>query len=318
MGRVRRRTALTLPLLGGLAGCLGPSWDELPGTRLVIATGNPGGVFHIYGEALADVLTTRLDGVTATTRPTDASVQNVHLVHDRECDLGLSLGDTAADAVRGRGTFDQPLDVVALARTYDSFVHLVVRADSGLTSVGDLRGRRVGLGSRDSGTRVTASRVLRQSGVSAADFQVASDSLQASAAALRAGTLDAFFFVSGLPNEVIARLATEVRIRLIDLSRLVGPLTTAFGPEYDAGPVPASMYGLTGAVDTVSVKNYLVVHRQMPEELAYAVTRVVFEDQADVARTAPGVRQPNLGAAVFTSPLDLHPGAVRYYRERRP
>ena len=76
-------------------------------------------------------------------------------------------------------------------------------------------------------------------------------------------------------------------------------------------------YDLANAVDTVSVKNYVVVHPDMDEDLAYAVTRVMFEEQAAVDRVAPGVRQPNLGAAIFSSPLPLHPGAVRYYRERR-
>jgi TRAP-type uncharacterized transport system substrate-binding protein len=55
----------------------------------------------------------------------------------------------------------------------------------------------------------------------------------------------------------------------------------------------------------------------MPADLGYAVTRVMFEAQAAIDRLAPGVRQPALGAAVFTSPLDLHPGALRYYREQR-
>ncbi len=318
MGPISRRTALSLPLLGALAGCLGPAWDELPVTHLTLATGNPGGVFHRYGQALAGVLQRRLHGLTVTTRRTDASVQNLRLVSDGECDLGLSLGDAAADAIRGRGAFATPLDVVALTRIYDSFVHLVVRADSRVTDVEDLRGRRVGIGSQDSGTRVVATRVLREAGVPLSGIRAGSQPLEESTEALRDGALDAFFFVSGIPNQAIARLATQTRIRLLDLSALVGPLTRRFGPEYAAGPLPASMYGLEGSVDTVSVKNHLVARPDLPDDVAYAVTRVLFEARDAVDRRAPGVRQPNLGAAVFTSPLELHPGAVRYYRERHP
>lgn len=319
--RVSRRTVLTaalgVPGAATLTGCLGPSWEELPATELVIATGNPGGVFDRYGEALAAVLDRRLGGVTTRTRTTNASVENLRQVADHSSDLGFSLGDAASDAVRGTGEFDAPVAVGALARTYDSFVHLVVRAATPFTEVADLRGRRVGLGAHGSGTRVIAQRILAQAGIAVSGVEATADTLQESADALLAGALDAFFFVSGLPNTAVKELSAETDIRLVDLGGLVGRMTSSYGPEYTAGPVPASTYSLSNAVDTVSVKNYVVVHPDMDEAVAYAVTRVMFEAQAAVDRIAPGVRQPNLGAAIFTSPLDLHPGAVRYYRERR-
>lgn len=321
LARVSRRTvlaaALGAPAAATLTGCLGPSWQELPATRLTIATGNPGGVFDRYGEALADVLERRLEGVRTRTRTTNASVENLQQVADRTSDLGFSLGDAASDAVRGTGEFDAPVEVAALARTYDSFVHLVVRAASPFTEVSDLRGRRVGLGARGSGTRVIAQRTLTEAGVTVSGVESTADTLQESADGLREGDLDAFFFVSGLPNTAVKELSEEIDIRLVDLGGLVGSMTSSYGTEYTAGPVPASTYDLADAVDTVSVKNYVVVHPGMDEELAYAVTRVMFEEQAAVDRVAPGVRQPNLGAAIFSSPLPLHPGAVRYYRERR-
>jgi hypothetical protein len=70
-------------------------------------------------------------------------------------------------------------------------------------------------------------------------------------------------------------------------------------------------------VDTVSVKNYVVADPRMSEDLAYAVTRLMFEAQDPIDAAAPGVRQPTLGAAIFTSPVELHPGSVRYFRERQ-
>jgi TRAP transporter TAXI family solute receptor len=204
-----------------------------------------------------------------------------------------------------------------LARTYDSFVHLVVRADSPITSVADLRGRAVGLGAHGSGTRVIAQRVLATAGLSSDDVAGTADPLEASSSALRRGRLDAFFFVSGLPNSAVAELTQRSPVRLLDLGGLVADMTTEHGTEYTPGPVPASTYELADAVDTISVKNYVVVRPDLPDDLAYAVTRVMFEEQPAIDRRAPGIRQPNLGAAIFTSPLPLHPGAERYFRERR-
>lgn len=315
--RVSRRTALTaaglLPLSAALAGCREP-WPTLPATTLTIATGNIGGVFSRYGEALSTILNRRLQGLTARTRETNASVENLELVARGTCDIGLSLGDTASDAVRGTGPFRIPADIVALARTYDSFVQLVVRADSPATELADLRGRRVCLGAPGSGTQVVARRILEQAGLPLSALRVSATSLQASADALRRGELDAFFFVSGIPNEAILELSRSVQIRLLPLDTLVGAMVDAYGPEYVGGPVPASTYSLRTAVDTVSVKNYVVADRTLPEDVAHAVTRVMFEAQDEIDRVAPGVRQPTLGAAIFTSPVELHPGALRYYR----
>ena len=318
-GLSRRATlALPLALALGTSGCLGPGWDALPATDLALATGNPGGVFQRYGDALATVLSTRLTGVTATTRSTDASVENVRRVAAGQADLGFSLADTAADAVRGTGPFDRPQGLTALARTYDSFVQLVVRAESGITELGDLAGRRVGLGAPGSGTRVIATRLLRQAGLRLDDVEVASESLEQSADALRDDRIAAFFFVSGVPNSAVATLGRTIDIRLVALDRWVSGMVATHGPEYGPGPIPASAYRMPGGVATLSVKNYVLADPGMPDDVAYAVTRVMFEAQGPIDRLAPGVPQPSLAAAIFTSPVDLHPGALRYYRQTQP
>lgn len=318
--RVSRRAVLAAglaPAVGGLVGCSGDDWRDVPAATLTVASGNPGGVFARYGEALATVVERVLVGVTVETRLTDASVENLELVAEGTADIGLSLGDAASDAVRGTGEFTEPLDVVALTRTYDSFVHLVVRAGSPIRRVRDLRGHRVGMGAVGSGTRVVAERILRSAGIEEGLVEISERSLQDEADALAAGDLDAFFFVSGLPNDAVRALGRRTPIRLVPLQDLVEAMVRSHGPEYVSGPIPASTYDLTASTATVSIKNYLVVHAAMPEELAYAVTRVVFESQADIDALATDVRQPNLAAAIFTSPLELHPGAVRYFRERR-
>jgi hypothetical protein len=318
---VSRRTVLASALgltFGGTlgSGCSTRSWDEFDPTTFIVASGNPGGVFARYGEALSTVIDHRLNGVTAKAQLTDASVENLLAVSDGSCDLGFSLGDIAADAVRGTGEFAQPLDVAALARTYDSFVHLVVLDESEIHTAADLAGHRVGIGTAGSGTRVVATRILELSGVGLSDIVASADTLEASAAALLTGQLSAFFFVSGLPNQAVLDLSRKRRIRLIDLQDVLEPLVATYGPEYVAGPIPASTYDLDGAVDTVSLKNYVVVGSYMRDDLAYAVTRLMFEEQDEIERAAPGVRQPTLGAAIFTSPLELHPGSLRYFREQ--
>lgn len=88
--RRRALALLALPLLAGVAGCVGRGWTSFDRTTLRIATGNPGGVFVRYGRALTTVLEARLDGVDARARGTDASLENLRLVAEGECDVGFS------------------------------------------------------------------------------------------------------------------------------------------------------------------------------------------------------------------------------------
>lgn len=309
------RRALLVGSGAVLTGCAGPAWDERPVGRLTIATGNRGGVFHRYGEALATVVERRLRELSVRTRNTDASVVNLRQVAAGTSDVGFSLGNVAADAIRGEGEGDR-LELAALARTYDSFVHLVVRDGSPVRELADLQGRRVSIGGAGSGTRVVALRLLHAAGLGPEDIRPVTASLEPSIAALVAGEIDALFFVSGLPNMAIHRLSQRAPIRLVDLADVLSELTVEVGTEFTPGAVPASTYGVP-AVGTVSVKNYLVVRPELSADVVYAVTRVVFEEQPAIEELAPGVPQPNIAAAIFTSPLPLHVGAQRYYREGR-
>ena len=308
--------ALGIAPLLPLTGCFGDDWDSFEGRQLRLATGNPGGVFARYGDALGAVLASRI-GVVVDISQTDASVENLRLVGAGKADIGMTLGDTAADAVRGRNVYTAPLDVVALTRTYDSFVHLVVRAQSTIEAVTDLRGKRVGVGRHDSGTRLIATRILLEHNIGLDAVATSRHHLQDDAQALVDDKIDAFFFVSGLPNEAILALSEKIPIRLVSLESTAEAMIRSYASEYVAGPIPASTYGLTTATETVSVKNYVVADPAMSDDLAYAVTRVMFEEQDDIDERAEGVGQPNVAAGIFTSPLDLHPGALRYFREQR-
>ena len=323
MSELSRRRVLAvagLPVLAGLTGCVARGWDGFDDATVMVATGNPGGVFVRYGRALTAVLTQELRGVRARARTTNASLENLRLVSKGACDVGFSLGDSAALAIAPAGVSSSGArpaqELVALARMYDSFVHLVVRDESPYRRVADLAGARIGVGAAGSGTQVIASRVLDVHDVRTPGATLVETALETSADALRGGRLDAFFFVSGLPNQAIAALARSTPIRLLDLGGAVEPMVAAHGPQYVRAPIPPSAYGLPEAVGTLSVKNYLVANPALAEPLAYALTRVVFERQDEIERLEPGVAQPTLGAAIFTSPLDLHAGAVRYYRER--
>ncbi|WP_405996840.1 TAXI family TRAP transporter solute-binding subunit [Streptomyces sp. NBC_00829] len=302
-----------------LAGCGGSDAPPRPSGEVNVATGNPGGVYADYGAGYAKLIESRLPDTSARVLYTGGSVDNLRRVDSGLAQTGFTLADSAADAVAGRPPFPRKLPVVALAALYDNYVQLVVRANSPVRSTKALRGLRVSMGSEGSGTALIAERILKVAGLSP-DGDVTSLRLDVreSANALAAGRIDAFFWSGGLPTGAITELRRSTPIRLVDLGDVVGSLTRSYGELYTETTVPAVVYGAQSAVTTVSVPNFLVVRRDMPDSEAYWLTRLLFEGQSRLIRAHPEARRLDRRTAIATHPVELHPGAARWYRESHP
>jgi len=300
-----------------VAGC----GDDSNAQFLSIATGGTGGVYYPYGGGLAKVLNENLPGIRATAEVTSASVDNLKFIRAGKADVAFALADTVADAAAGRGAFEgAPVPALSLAVLYSNYTHVVTLAQKGLTSIADLRGRTISTGSPGSGTEVIAFRVLKAAGLDP-ETDVTRQGLGASesAGALKDGKIDAFFWSGGLPTAAIQDLAHSqgISIRLLPTADLVPALRAEHGDLYFPLEVPAGAYrGVVAPVGVVGVANVLVVNQSMPEQLAYDITRVLFEKQAELAAIHPEARNLSLESAVQGSPVALHPGAQRYYRER--
>jgi TRAP transporter TAXI family solute receptor len=312
------RIGVALALLTGLAACPGQRGEPAPTGPLRIATGEVGGVYHAYGAGIAAAVQAESPELRPKALTTDASVANLRLLDARGAEVAFTLADAAADAVKGKGAFKHPIDVVALARLYDNYVQLVVRADAPVRTLDDLRGKRVATGASASGTDLVADRLLEVANLrQGVDVRTTNLGLEPSARALRAGELDAFFFFGGIPTPAVAELAGSTPVRVVPLGEWVEDLAAKYGGLYTEAVIPASPYQLSAPVRTVSVPNYLVVRRDMDAELAYRLTRLLFNRTDQLARAHPEGRRLSVRTAISTYPLDLHPGAVRWYREAR-
>jgi hypothetical protein len=294
------------------AVALAAGWgDEHPVTPVTIriATGSPGAVYYKYGKAYADIINRELPGVRASVLVTTASVTNVQMVRDGAAEVAFTQADILSGDLDTAG-------LAALARVYDDQLHLVVRAGGPIQTVQDLAGRRVSTGAPGSGTFITAERLLRLAGEYPGGIRERRLGLDASVTALRSGEIDAFFFSGGLPVAAIAQLAGQFAIRLVDLGDWVGQMRRAYTDVYHERAVPASVYGLP-PISTIGDPNYLVVSRRLPERIAYDLTRILIERRAELGRAHPAAEWLDSRTAIHTAPLDLHPGAMRYYRDAK-
>ncbi|MEV4756766.1 TAXI family TRAP transporter solute-binding subunit [Micromonospora sp. NPDC049559] len=306
--RPRRSVAALVALVLLLAGCASA---PRPPITIRIATGSPAAVYHAFGESLARIINRELTGVDAGVLTTAASVENVALVSGG----GAELGFTQADALPITAGGDP--GVLAVARIYDDLLHLVTRADGRIRRLEDLRGARVSIGAPGSGTEITASRLLRVSKVIDADIHVERLGLDESVRALAAGEIDAFLFSGGPPVAAIAGLAAGTPLRLVDLGPWVAPLRTGYGEVYVARDVPRSVYRLD-PITTVAVPNYLIVAPGLPDDVVEELTRLLMEHREELGLAHPAAGRMSQQSAITTPPLDLHPGAARYYRDHKP
>lgn len=318
-GAVTRRAFLAGAAAAGLATVTGCGDDaRYPAGPLRIATGGQGGVYFAYGNGIADVVRQRLPRMRPEVLITAASIENLRLVARHEAEAGFTLADSAALAHYGQPPFAMALAVVALARLYDNYLHVVVPAEHQLVTVDELRDRAVSVGASGSGTELIATRLLLVAGLDVdRDVRAHRLGVDDSAAAMAAAKLDAFFFSGGIPTAAIEALARKMPIRLLDVGGRVPALRQTYGEVYAERTIPASSYLLGKPVTTVGVPNYLVVARAMADPLAYDLTRVMFAARDWLARAHPEGRRLDRGSAINTFPLPLHPGAERYYREAK-
>src|SRR5262245_758704 len=255
-----------LLVLGALfAAC---SANDPPGGdgRLSIATGGAGGVYQVYGGGLADLLSDELPDSPTTAETTSASVDNLLLVANGDSDVAFALADSTIDAVEGNESFEEPLNVRALATLYPNITQVVVKADSGIERLEDLRGKTVSVGSPGSGTEVIALRLLDVAGVDP-DDDIAKRGLGVgeSVQAIRDGSIDAFFWSGGVPTGAVTDLATTDDIRLLALDGYLSDMRERYGEAYTEAEIEEGGYEGVPAVPTIGVPNLLMVNADMSD-----------------------------------------------------
>jgi hypothetical protein len=293
----------------------GPAFAE---EQLSIATGGTGGVYYPMGGGLAEVINRHIEGYSATAEVTGASVENMGLIATGDADLAIGLADTVYQAQSGTGRFEgQPLSMIrGIASLYANMVQIVTLADSGITSIQDLKGKRVSIGAPGSGTEVNANAILGAVGISYDDMDEQRLNFNETADALANGDIDAGFWSVGAPTSSILNLATTNSIVMIELSDDEIAAARAAEPLFAATSLPGGLYqGVDNAVKVLGVPNVLVASADMSDDLAYAITKAMFENIAELQAVHPAANQTTVEFTMDATPIPLYPGAIRYYEE---
>lgn len=290
--------------------------------NLSIATGGTGGVYYPLGGGLANVLSKAIPGMAATAEVTGGSVDNMRLIGTGKPYIAFTQTDAAFDALRGEDKFKgKPIPVRTLAVAYPNRMHVVTVEGTGVNKIDDIKGKRVSTGSPGSATEVFAFRVIEAAGMNhEKDIRKERLGVAESVNALKDRKIDAFFWVGGLPTAAVTDLGATpgVKIKLIDIAHLVPAMSKKHGNIYIQDVIPKGTYpGQTTDNPQATVQNLIVANENMSEQLAYNITKAVFEHQKElvaVHKEAANITLANQKEA--NSALPWHPGALKYYKER--
>ncbi|MCW4152727.1 TAXI family TRAP transporter solute-binding subunit [Halomonas sp. 18H] len=287
--------------------------------QLSIATGGTGGTYYPYGGGLAELINEHIEGYDAVAEVTGASVENMGLVWRGDSDMALALADTVYQAYNGTGDFEgRQLDNIrALASVYPNAVQIVTMADSDIESLSDLTGKIVSVGAPGSGTELNARALLESNGISYDDFEERRLNFNETADALRDGDIDAGFWSVGPPTSSIMNLATTRDIRLIGLSDEEMANAQDEVPVFAPYELRADLYeGMESAVQTIGIPNILATSSELDEELAYQITKTLYEHTDQLIAIHPAANDTTVKFSVDSTPIAFHPGALRYYEEQ--
>ena len=260
-------------------------------------------------------------GLVAVTQATRGSVENLRMIATGQIESGIGQSDVAGWAFAGTGIFaaDGPMkNLRAIASLFPESLQLVVRADSPIRSLADLKNKHISLGQTGSGTLADARIVLSAAGLTEKD--ISAEYLRPSAAAgnIMDGSLDGFFLIGGVPVPAIHELASTTPIRLIPISDDVLGKMKQSSRSYRRSIISAGTYpGIN--VETPSLGFYAlwIVSADAPDDLIYGITRALWNEATQhllEAHNAMG-RQVRFDNALDGLSVPLHAGAARFYRE---
>lgn len=310
-----RRFAIASLLAFALAACSG---DGAPRRQfLSLGTGGTGGVYYPLGGALASRMSVSDSLRQYTAEVTGGSVENVNRILADQIDMGFALAVTAYEAYHGGQDFAEPQqDLSIVAPLYANITHVLVPGRSRATSLADLGGMRVSVGSAGSGTEQISRQLLEIHGLDYEDVDARFLSFNESASALRDGAIDAAIFSVGIPAAAVLEATTTGDVRLLGIRAETLEELRARYPYYSAGTIPAGAYpGVDEDIPTVAMMNWLVAKASLDDGVVENLLNILARDRVSLEQVHDMAKQIDLDR-LDEAPIPLHPAARTFSNTR--
>jgi TRAP transporter TAXI family solute receptor len=283
-----------------------------------ILTGGTSGVYYPLGVAIGKIYGEKIPNVKTQVQATKASVENLVLLQQGRGELAFTLGDSLKAAWNGEeeAGFKNKLDKLrTIGAIYPNYIQIVATADSGIKTLADLKGKSLSVGAPKSGTELNSRAILSAAGMTYKDLgKVEYLPFAESVDLMKNRQLNATLQSAGLGVASLKDLSTATQIAVVSVPK---EIVDRIGPPFVAATIPANTYtGQDKDVPTAAVVNYLVTSSAVSDDLVYQMTRLIFDSLPELANAHVAGKEIKPEAAANGSPVPLHPGAVRYYREK--
>ena len=291
---------------------------EVEDFYLNLGTGGTAGTYFPLGGAFAEIWNNTIPGANVTAQSTGASAANINLLFDKKIELALVQNDIAFYAKNGTEMFEGQKfdDLRGMAILYNEPIQLIT-LDPEIKSLADLKGRTVSVGAIGSGNEANARQILSGAGIDIDnDIQARFLPYSETISGMKDKQIEAAIFTTGMPNAGIQELALQHDLIVVSIdSDIVAKLQEDY-PFFTELVMPANTYkGQTEEVPGITVKAMLVVTADMDEDLAYELTKQLYENHDRVVAAHAVGKFVTAENAVKGMPIELHPGAERYYKE---
>lgn len=284
---------------------------------ITVATGPTSGIYFPIGGAFATAL--KDWGYTTSAQSTAASGENIQLIEESGAEIAIAMQDSVMQAYEGFGAYEgqEPAsDLRALMRLWPNYVQLVTTANTGIKSVEDLKGKRVGVGAANSGVELNARMIFEAYGMSYDDCTVDYLAYGEAIDNMKNGQCDAVFVTSGLPNATVTELATSYDMVIVPIEGAGRDALIAKYPFYAATTIPADTYNNKEDVESVFVYNIMLVRADLSDAMVYDMLTGIFENISTIQASHNAAdKNIYLDVGVSDIQLPLHPGAEKWWAD---
>lgn len=322
---MKRRPAVVTMVLVALLVCVSPLFAGDYQLSLIkkfysMGTASINGTYYPVGNSIARLLSKQIKGLVALAEPTAGSMANIEYLRRNQIDLALIQSDVAWLAHTGSHNFPggKFRELRVLASLYSEMVQIIVREDSDIRTIRDLKGRKIAVGDRESGGAASVMLVLEAAGLKETDYTIVYERFTRATEELGDGYVDAVYYAGGVPADGITRLAGKVPVRLVAVPQNVRASLIARYPYFTSEVIARGAYkGQNNEVSTVGFRALLAGTENLPASEVTEMLRVIYDNIpaiSDQNQRSIALRLED--ALQGVEPEMLHEGAKRFFIQR--
>lgn len=288
-------------------------------THINLATASETGLYYPLGATLANFWSNEVDGVASSSQASNGSVQNMIYMAQGEADAGFVMGNILQDAYEGENGFEgeQYEDVRILAGIYPNYNHVVMREGAGIESIGDIEGESFAPGATGSGTEIASQHILGAYDLTFDDINANFGDFPEATDLMRNNQVAGANINGGLPTSAVSEMLSTANGELMSID---DEQRQEMLDEYDFyidETIPAGTYeGQEEDVHTTAMQNFLVVDASMSDEVAYDITKAMWDNIEDLHSSHETFQQFEVeNFEEGSGDIPFHPGAEQYYEE---